>query len=576
MKGAVFRQSLGDFTCPVVLGKEKPSFGLHRFKQGLRFVPTDDEGFSLRGDRQRLLYKGRKRSHRFTILGDKSFEYDCILLKEPESNVVTLLLEGAENFDFFRQPDFVKEPFLKGSYAVYKKETLIGEGTGKLCHIHRPLIIDARGRKVWGELSVVGCELRITIPEWWLSEAKYPVVVDPTIGTTTVGSQYLVEYDPPEDPWIHIQIECEIATNRFLVPETIDGLCTAYAYTNEDFGEDAGGRAVIFSEINNKPYSKLTTQENFINFEINSSNPKGWRNGTFRSNGSIANGTYIYFGIAAQFFWFPRFDYGLRSVMWDWNPWYDLPNTTPQTSWGLYESNIKLSMYFTYSTAQNYVRTLTQGVKLIDSRKSVGNYKRTTTQTTTVNSTLNRFETFYRKCVMTVNNSMIIKRLPSFLRKVTEQINVTMNKIEIMSFIRKCTNNVRVNSNTNRFHNVMCKLQDSLKIFDTNSFSVVFLRNVSDNVKALDDFRHLGSFIRGLVVTAESTAETTHTAVYKRIQTDTVQPSGNVLRGLFMFVRIVTGVIFRDYLLRRFLIAKEELVLKSVISREITLESKIN
>jgi hypothetical protein len=87
------------------------------------------------------VYKGWRRSHRFTILGNDAFEYDVILEREPESNVVSLTMEGAENFDFFRQPDFLKEPLLAGSYAVYKKETLIGEGTGKLCHIHRPEII---------------------------------------------------------------------------------------------------------------------------------------------------------------------------------------------------------------------------------------------------------------------------------------------------------------------------------------------------------------------------------------------------------------------------------------------------
>jgi hypothetical protein len=152
-------------------------------------VPPDDEGFALRGDKRQLVYKGRRRSHRFTILGDTAFEYDCILEREPDSNVISLRMEGAERLDFFRQPDFISDPLLAGSYAVYKKETLLGEGTGKLCHIHRPEIIDAKGRRVWGDLSIVGNELRITIPEWFLSEAVYPVVVDPTIGTTTVGSQ---------------------------------------------------------------------------------------------------------------------------------------------------------------------------------------------------------------------------------------------------------------------------------------------------------------------------------------------------------------------------------------------------
>ena len=176
-----FLQSQTDFPLTVSLGEKKPTFGLQRFRQGLRFVPPDDEGFAIRGDRQQLVYKGRRRSHRFTILGDTAFEYDCILEREPESNVVSLLMDGAENYDFFRQPDFVEDPFLKGSYAVYKKETLVGEGTGKLCHIHRPEIIDARGRRCWGDLSVVGDMLCITIPEKWLGEAKYPVIVDPNI-----------------------------------------------------------------------------------------------------------------------------------------------------------------------------------------------------------------------------------------------------------------------------------------------------------------------------------------------------------------------------------------------------------
>ena len=215
-KGVIFHQSLRDFPCPVVLGEKTPSFGLHRYRQGLRFIPPDDESFTLRGDKQRLIYKGRRRSHRFTILGDCSFEYDCILLKEPESNVISLRMEGAENFDFFRQPDFVSEPFLKGSYAVYKKETLIGEGTGKLCHIHRPEIIDARGRRCWGDLAVVGNELRVTIPEWFLSEAKYPVVVDPTIGTSTVGS--LTKGTDPNNsgydrPWL--DSEYTVGHNRY-------------------------------------------------------------------------------------------------------------------------------------------------------------------------------------------------------------------------------------------------------------------------------------------------------------------------------------------------------------------------
>ena len=101
--GAVFRQSLSDFPLTVSLGEKMPSWGLSRWGNGgLRFIPPDDEGYTLRGDRRRLLYKGRRRSHRFTILGDNAFEYDCILEKPPDTNIITLCMEGAGNFDFFR------------------------------------------------------------------------------------------------------------------------------------------------------------------------------------------------------------------------------------------------------------------------------------------------------------------------------------------------------------------------------------------------------------------------------------------------------------------------------------------
>ena len=47
-------------------------------------------------------------------------------------------------------------------------------------------------------------------------------------------------------------------------------------------------------------------------------------------------------------------------------------------------------------------------------------------------------------------------------------------------------------------------------------------------------------------------------------------------RGLLIFIRILTTSFVRDFVLRRFLKAKDEIVLKSCITREINLESKIN
>jgi len=572
-RGAIFCQSLNDFPCPVTLGKNTPSFGLHRYKQGLRFVPPDDEGFSLRGDKRRLLYKGRRRSHRFTILNDTAFEYDCILEKEPENNVITLILEGAENYDFFRQPDFVPDDFLKGSYAVYKKETLIGEGTGKLCHIHRPQIIDARGRRCWGDLSVDGDMLHITVPEWFLSEAKYPVVVDPTVGTTTVGSQ--TDYDLENDGYLSIvYIELGFGVNRFLIPETFNGNATGYLYCYNN-GSDGTCKPVLYSDNGNCPLTRRSANEGLIDIDVTKSKPAGWRTANFSSNTSISSGTYIWYGIAVDIF-YPRFDYGAKFYRCGIDELIDeIPNTFPLWDVNDYY-NMKLSMYFTYSSAQNYVRKLTQGVNLTDTKRMTGNYKRSMTQTASVNSSLGSFENIYRQCVMTAHNTMDIKRFPAFFRNIAEQINVSLVFNHLRSISRKCVDFINIGLQTDRRFDAMRNVNDFLGLEDSQYFSVLFIRSVNDNIQITDIFHHLGEFIRGLRFNADSIAETNRKAEYKRFSTETVQAVGAVFRGLLLFVKIVSKVFIRDYLLRRFLIAKENLIIKSPVSREILLNSKIN
>ena len=76
-------------------------------------------------------------------------------------------------------------------------------------------------------------------------------------------------------------------------------------------------------------------------------------------------------------------------------------------------------------------------------------------------------------------------------------------------------------------------------------------------------------------MTAETNTETAHRAEYCRSHSDTVQAEGKVGRGLLFFVRIVTRLFVRDYLLGRFLKARKDLVLKSKICREFTLDSRI-
>jgi hypothetical protein len=86
---------------------------------------------------------------------------------------------------------------------------------------------------------------------------------------------------------------------------------------------------------------------------------------------------------------------------------------------------------------------------------------------------------------------------------------------------------------------------------------------------------HTGEYLRGLFVEAGSIAGTTHKADYHRIQQDTVGSEGVSLRHVVIFLRLVTFSLIRDYLLPRFLRSRDELVLKSAVTRELELDSTI-
>jgi hypothetical protein len=450
------------------------------------------------------------------------------------------------------------------------------------------LIIDARGRKVWGDLSIVGNVLRITIPEQWLAEAAYPVVVDPTVGTTTVGGLS----HPVENPDRGSSLVYEIAVNRFLAPAKITGQCKAWAYFSHINTNNHNYHPRLYDDNNNKPSIRRSCNEGSIfwglwlddNYKtLPVENTPKWKSTTFDVISTINEGSYIWFGGYGEVY-YPRFDYGALLYKAYQEYIYEDDDDEegieyPDFPYFGYERTYdrKVSWYFEFiNQSQNYIRTITQGVSLSDSRKLTAEYKRSATQTARVNSTLLRFETFYRKCEMTLLNTMSLSRFPVFSRTLTESIKATLEKKESRSISRMCIDDVEIKSENKRFLNAIRLIQDGLKGLDSQTASFVFFRYLTEDVTAMHKLNHWGVFIRGLLVMAESTADISHGANYYRFQTDMVQAEGSVFRGLLLFVKIVTGVFVRDFLLRRFLIAREELTLKSCITRDLILDSKIN
>jgi hypothetical protein len=115
-----------------------------------------------------------------------------------------------------------------------------------------------------------------------------------------------------------------------------------------------------------------------------------------------------------------------------------------------------------------------------------------------------------------------------------------------------------------------------VKGLDSGNSSVLFVRSLQETVKNTGIPRHKAAYSRGFSDLTKIEAEARGGWVLFSVVSDTVHTAGAAFRGLLLFVRIVTGIFVRDYVLGRFLKAKPELTLKSCSVREIILESKIN
>jgi hypothetical protein len=299
-----------------------------------------------------------------------------------------------------------------------------------------------------------------------------------------------------------------------------------------------------------------------LDLRVTGNKPKGWRNATFLSNGSIANGSYIWFGIFTEYFWFPRFDYGSRCYT-DW--WWDsvteieVPHEYPLHNANYYE-DFKLSMYFTYTPAQNYTRTLTQGVKLTDSRKLTGNYKRATVQTVRGTTAVRGLETFYRSIVQTVKNTMTLKASPTLIRKLIQQTGASDTAGRFLSMLRKPAQTAGAASETQRITQAKRSITDTGKAETAINRKQDFTRNIAhtENAEAVvvkkaeyvKKFQEMAGStgnagaVRKLalriVEAAAALYEMKAGTEFSRSVTDTVKNS-SVMGGMIAFFRTLSG-----------------------------------
>jgi hypothetical protein len=131
-----------------------------------------------------------------TIQLTDGYEVNLILNKPPPTNIFYYPIT-VKNAEFYYQPPLTPEEVAQGcvrpenvvgSYAVYGPKKDNEYGTGKIMHIYRPKVTDAKGAWVWGALDYKDGVLSVTVDPVWLSKAVYPVTIDPTFGYTSQGA----------------------------------------------------------------------------------------------------------------------------------------------------------------------------------------------------------------------------------------------------------------------------------------------------------------------------------------------------------------------------------------------------
>ena len=194
-------------------------------------------------------------------------EYEFIIGKIPLSNVFTIPITS-QNLNFYYQPalDTYTYPAgwvvnathafnekgklvderpinVVGSYAVYTDKRNNQYESGKVCQIYRPKAVASDGEWIWGVLNYNGTALTVTVDQAWLAKAKYPVVIDPTIGYETAGGSWSSIFYTPTG-------------SKFASAAGTATLMSAYLKNSDIFNAHNAQSAIYYYSDTSSPYSE--------------------------------------------------------------------------------------------------------------------------------------------------------------------------------------------------------------------------------------------------------------------------------------------------------------------------------
>jgi len=544
-------QSIRDVPCRVRFAGNDALMSLSRWggEASLAFAPGDTHLGETRVRGNELLLKSEatpKRYHVFRRLDGERFEYDVVLLKEPETNVIEIELDFPEGLEFYRQPSMdalIRSPYrclpeVEESYAVYWKERNGPYKTGKFCHIYRPEIRDARGRKVWGRLDIVGHTMTITIPEDWLSDASYPVVVDPIVGTQTRGALRQIDWYNEDDPR-DFYLELQVGINRFTASANISGACTSYVYSCCS-DSDTRGQAVIYS--NAAQGVRLSRNEQLVNFTRTT---PGWVPSTFTLSRTIAQGELFWYGYCA--FWLETYyDAGGRFIK-EFVDEEVIPETII-TNGSEYWSII-MSMYFEYSVAQAFSRSVMDTIGLTETFGKHFAFKRFCANGVSAVGVPESSGFQPRMCSDSFQGTESFMRTTSFFRVLLDALDCKRASSRVVIVFRTMVDTLGFTDILERVRGLVRLCTSGIAFQDESSRLFEYRRLIDDEMETVETF----SMIQTLIRFCDSG----------------FMGISSLIRSVGFFRNVVSLVAFIERLLPRMILKKEELIIVSRVTREI-------
>ena len=463
-------QSANDTPCRVRFGGDgrRPTPTMELSKWGERaFLSMTGNGGNMRAVREsgtELLLAAGHEAHRYRRLDAVRFEYDVILLERPRVPRVSLDLLFPEGLEFYRQRSLhpeerhtiARDPFVEGSYAVYWHERNGEFRTGKFCHIYRPKLMDARGAWTWGELEFHDATLDILLPEEWLKQARYPVIVDPIVGSSSVGASHLIQ---DGEDWIELRYELSMPVNRFQAPGMLLGECTASFYCYQHDSE-AAGIPVIYADSSGNPGALLSSQAGLINFDTSSD---VWRSGTFNLTDPIEAGQYLWFGAQALYQFLPCFDDGGSLRRMDTES-YSSPPSNFVSDWS--ESRI-LSMYFSYTASQAYSAAVLDGVRVTDGRNRMQTlWRGIPANRCSVRSSCAGLIALLRRCVNVASSRDVARRIADFTRRRFDSGSPAAGPSRSGTFLRGLRSLSGATAFARRGIRIVLRIADGFRLWD--------------------------------------------------------------------------------------------------------------